>query len=91
MKQSPRSQEQKQSEENTPNKIKAVHVFNHHAPDDPLQTYVKPALIVNDADSIELSDELLDDNQKLEYSEPATIKKTSKKSYSSNMQTACKL
>ncbi len=79
MKQSPRSQEQKQSEENTPNKIKAAHVFNHHAPDDPLQTYVKPALIVNDADSIELSDELLDDNQTLEYSEPATIKKTSKK------------
>ena len=79
MKQSPESQGQKQSEENTPNKIKAAHVFNHQASDEPLQTYVKPALIVNDTDSIELNDELLDDSQALVYSEAATIKKTSKK------------
>ena len=79
MKQSPDLKEQKQSEENTRNKIKAAYIFNNQVPDDPLPTYVKPAMVVNDVDSIELSDIPIDDDQTLKYPAPATVKKTSKK------------
>jgi putative membrane protein len=79
MKQSPDFKEQEQSEENTHNKIKAAHVFNNQASDDPLPTYVKPAMIINNIDSIELSDIPIDDSQTLKHFESATVKKTSKK------------
>jgi len=79
MKQLLGAQEQKQSEDTTPNKIKAAHVFDNSAPDDLLVTQVKPALIVDDIDSIELSDTRVNnETQTLEYSESATPKKTRK-------------
>jgi putative membrane protein len=79
MKQSCVSQEQKQFEEKTPDKLKGAYVFNNQDSDGQIQPLVKPALIMTDADSIEVSEEPTPDGLPLQYSEELTIKKTGRK------------
>ncbi|MFT6988511.1 MAG: putative membrane protein [Paraglaciecola sp.] len=79
MKQSHGSQSQKKSEEKVPNNLKAAYVFNNQEDDVQSQPSVKPALIVTDVDSIEVSDEPMDDGSSLQYPEEVIIKKSSKK------------
>ena len=79
MKQSPVSQEQKQFEEEPLNRLKGAHVFNNQEADIQSQPIVKPAQIVTDADSIEVSDEPIADTQPLQYTEELTITKIGKK------------
>ena len=73
------SEEQKQPDVNTRNKIKAAYVFNNKVSDDPIQNLVKPAMIVSDADIFELGDEPIDDRQTLGDDGQKVIKKTSEK------------
>jgi putative membrane protein len=77
MKQSPISQ--KQFQEKAPSKLKGAHVFNNQEADVESQSTVKPAFVVTDADSIEVSDEQMDYNQPLHYPEEITIKKAGNK------------
>jgi len=79
MKQSPVSQEQKPFEETTPDKLKGAYVFNNQDANAQLQPIVKPALIMTDADSIEISDETIDDAQPLPFPKELAIKKSAKK------------
>jgi putative membrane protein len=79
MKQSHGSQQQKQFEEKVANKLKGAYVFNNQEDDIQSQPIVKPALIVTDVDSIEVSDEPIDDGSSLQYPEQIIIKKSSKK------------
>ena len=79
MKQSPISQEQKQSEENTLKKLQGAYVFDNQEADVEAQPIVKPAFIVTDVDSIEVSDEPIGDRQLLQYPEELTVKKSGKK------------
>jgi putative membrane protein len=79
MKQSHGSQSQKKSEEKVPNNLKAAYVFNNQEDDVQSQPSVKPALIVTDVDSIEVSDEPMDDGSSLQYPQQIIIKKSSKK------------
>ena len=79
MKQLPLDQDQKQSEENTPNQLKGAHFFENQEVEIKPKIIVKPAVIVVDVDSIEVIEEQINDSQPLKYSEELTIKKTSKK------------
>jgi len=79
MKQSATSQEQKQFEENTPKPLKGAYVFSKQEVDIQSPIIVKPALIVTDDDSIDISDERIDDVRPLHYSEDVVIKKSGKK------------
>jgi putative membrane protein len=79
MKHSTIPQEQKEREENTSNKLKTAYVFDSSEDDIQSQSLVKPAVIVTDIDSIEVSDEPIDDVQPLQYCEDLTIKKSGRK------------
>jgi putative membrane protein len=79
MKQSSVSQVQKPTDEKTPPKLKEAHVFQNPESDIQLQPSVKPALIISDADSIEISDEPIDDPLPLQYSKELTTKKSGRK------------
>ncbi|MFT6283559.1 MAG: putative membrane protein [Arenicella sp.] len=79
MKQSPASHEQKQFDENASSPLKSAHVFNNQDVDIQSQTSVKPALVVTDADPIEVSDKPIDDGLPLQCLEELTIKKAKKK------------
>jgi len=79
MKQSSVSEEQKQLQENTPEKLKGAYIFNNQDDDVESQPTVKPALIVTDVESIEVSEEPINDGLSLQYTEELTIKKTRKK------------
>lgn len=79
MKQSSESQEQKQVEDNKLNDIKGAYVFDNQEVDTQPQPTVKPALVITDIDSIEVTDEPIDDVGALQYPEELTIKKSSKK------------
>jgi putative membrane protein len=79
MKPSPLSQEQKKMDEKTPKKLKSAYVFNHQEACVQSQTIVKPALIVTDVDSIDVSDEPIDDVRTMQFPEEVIIKKTGKK------------
>jgi len=79
MKQSVVSQEQNQFEEKAPDKLRGAHVFNNQDGDAQFQPVVKPALILTDIESIELSDEPIDEGQPLHYPQESTIKKPRKK------------
>ena len=79
MKQSTGSQEQKQLEEKTPYSLKGAYVFNNQEADVESQTNVKPAHIVTNLDSLEVSDEPLDEDLALQYPKALIVKKTGKK------------
>jgi putative membrane protein len=79
MKRSLGPQQQNKSEESAFKRLKGAYVFNEQAPDELLQTPVKPAFIVNDTDPIEVFNEPIDNSQTLEYSEQVSIKKNHKK------------
>ena len=79
MKHSSLSQEQKQLDEESPIKLKGAHVFNSQDADIQSQPTVKPAIIVTDVDSIEVTEEPIPDDLPLQYPEEFVIKKTTHK------------
>ncbi|GAC18797.1 YcjF family protein [Paraglaciecola arctica] len=79
MKQFHDPQEQNKLEEKSPGKLKGAYVFNNEDADPQSQSIVRPALIVTDIDSIEVSDEPLGQSQTLPFPEELTIKKSAKK------------
>jgi putative membrane protein len=76
---SPGSQEQKQFNQKTSNKLKCAHVFSNLDVDIKSKPSVKPAIVVTGVDSIEVRDKPIDDGLPLEYLEALPIKKTKKK------------
>lgn len=79
MTQSSEFQKQKESQGTAFNTLKGAHVFNNQESDVESQLVVKPALVIADFDSIEVSDEPIDDGQSLQYLENVTINKTGNK------------
>jgi putative membrane protein len=82
MKPSPLAQEQKQFEENTPKKLKGAYVFNNQDVEIQPQPVVKPALMMTDADVIDVIDvidEPINDSLFSQYSEKVSNKKTGNK------------
>jgi putative membrane protein len=79
MKQSLASQEQKQFDEKASNKLKKAHIFNNQDVEIQSKPAVKPAFIVTDIDSIEVSDKPIDDGLPMQFLEELTIKKAKKK------------
>jgi putative membrane protein len=81
MKQSPLSNEQKQNDSITSKALKSAHVFNTQDEEIQPQPSVKPAFIVTNLDSIEVSDDPIEDASPLKDLEQLSIKKKSKKGF----------
>ncbi|WP_339724946.1 TIGR01620 family protein [uncultured Paraglaciecola sp.] len=65
--------------ENSAPKIKGAHVFDSQEANTPAQPKVKPAVMVTDLDSIEVTEEPIPDRLPLPQAEELTIKKTGRK------------
>jgi putative membrane protein len=79
MKRSSLSKDHQLLDEKPADKLKEAHVFNNQEPYTQQLTIVKPALIISDVDSIEVTDEPLISDFPLKYSEELTIKRKGKK------------
>jgi putative membrane protein len=79
MKQSSQSEEQNQLQNKSPNRLKGAYVFNSQETDIQSQPIVKPAFIVTDIDSVEVSEDPIEDGLPLQYSEKLSAKKPGKK------------
>jgi putative membrane protein len=79
MKQLHGSQEPKEFDEKKSDKLKGAYVFDNQDADAQLHSIVKPTLILTDVDSIEVSDDPIDDGQSLQYPEKLRFKKSGKK------------
>jgi putative membrane protein len=79
MKQSLLSNEQKQNDTSTSKAFKSAHFFNTQDEEIQSQPSVKPAFIITNLDSIEVSDDPIDDASPLKDLKQLSIKKRSKK------------
>lgn len=73
MKQLSELQQQTNSKEKTPNTLKGVYVFNNQETVIESQPAIKPALVGTGFDSLEVSDEPIDDDQTFQYSQELII------------------